>query len=265
MLGPRLFDDGDTTTDAISEARRTLDAANPDIDAPEDLIDDGPVPPGAGAESAEAAVAGFLDAEAEGDFETSFGFLSAADRQLYRSPAGWEASHADVFPTVVDYEIEEVGPDLVVTTVMFEPGLDPVVGLTPGRARITWDVPAGPEGDRGVALETSQVEAIYPAEEGAAAAARVWVDARQACEPPTNERTLLLGVPSLADELCDADGSPSLGDPQPLDDIQATPFFTAFGAEAVSASRVVRVSGPVELGAVLAPIGDEWSVIGVVP
>lgn len=268
VLVPRLLDDGDDVAGeaaTISEARRSLDEADGPVDAPADLLEDGPVPPGAGAGSAEAAVTGFLDAEAASDFETSFGFLSAQDRQLYGSPAGWEASHADVFPPVVSYEVEEAGLDAVITTVVFEPGLDPVTGLTPGQARITWDVPVGPEGDMGVALETSLIEALHPAEEGAVDAARLWADDRRACETPSNERDGLIGTPGLAQQLCDAEGSITLGEPRGLDDLEATPFFTAFGAEAVSASRVVRISGPAELGAVLAPIGDQWSVIGVVP
>jgi hypothetical protein len=267
FLVPRLLDDGDDVAGeaaTISEARRSLDEADGSVNAPADLLEDGPVPPGAGAGSAEAAVTGFLDAEAASDFETSFGFLSAQDRQFYGSPAGWEASHADVFPPVVSYEVEEAGPDAFVTTVVFEPGLDPVTGLIPGQARITWDVTTGPEGDMGVALETSLVEPLYPAEEDAVDAARRWADARQACETPSNERSLI-GTPVLAQQLCDADGSFTLGEPRGLEDFEATPFFTALGAEAVSASRVVRISGPAEFGAVLAPIGDQWSVIGVVP
>ncbi len=266
VLGPRLLDldlGDDADTSAIDAIRPTPDEP---VDRPD--ADEDPAPPGAGAESAEAALTGFLDAEVEQNFERSFGFLSAADRRSFGSSAGWIAAHADVLAPVLDYEVEEVSAGeegtTVVTTVTFEPGLDQVVGLTPGQATVTWQVLPGPDGDWGVSLETSTVEPEYPPDEGAAVAARQWVDARQACATPPSERSDLIGSPGLAENLCGAAGSFDLGEVAPLTEIETTPVATAFGPEAAVASRVVRVSGAVELGLVLTPIGDDWIVIGVV-
>jgi hypothetical protein len=109
------------------------------------------------------------------------------------------------------------------------------------------------------------MEPLYPSEEGVAPAAQQWLEARQRCETPANEFAGLLGPPQLAEPLCGADGDLETGEPAPLDDVQTNAFATAFGPETAEIARLVRVSGPVELGAVLVPIGDDWTVIGVVP
>ena len=266
VLVPRLLD-GDEAPPAGDPA-----IADRPIDAPADVrAADADVPPGAGAATPEAAVTGFLDAEVAGDLATSFGFLSEEDRTTYGSPAGWEAGHADAMPPVLGYELEPVPPSegaaaSAVTMVALEPGLDQVVGLTPARARVTWDVRQGTDGAWGVSLgEGTTFEALHPSDEGAGPAAQRWVDARQRCETPPNEFGGMVGRAVLADALCGAEGELSLGEPGPLGDIDATTFTTAFGPETAEASRLVRISGAVELGAVLAPIGDEWTVIGVVP
>jgi hypothetical protein len=262
VLGPRLIDgDADVASDANISDR---DAGQSDDGVADEPADDTPAPPGAGADTPEAAVTGFLDAEVMSDYESSFGFLSADDRRNYGSPAGWVVSHADVFAPILSYEVKEVASNEVVTEVVFEPGIDQVGGLTPGRAQITWDVILTAEDEWGISLKTSTVEPQYPSDEGAAGAAQQWVDARQACETPSNERSLI-GASELSTSLCDASGSLIIGDVELLDDAEVARIFTAFGPEAASASRIVRVSGSVELGVVLAPIGVEWSVIGVFP
>jgi hypothetical protein len=259
LLAARLLGEGDGPGEASLPV-----ATAPVKQVERAAADEGDVWPGAGATSAEAAVTGFLDAEVAGDFERSFGFLSAEDRRRYGSPAGWVGSHADVLPPVGGFEIGQAGADEVVTVVDFEPGLDQVTGLTPARARITWQVDAGP-GGMGVVLDGSDVEPLLPADDGAVDAARRWVGDRQACQASDVERPGLIGSPALANALCDATGQPTVGEPDPLGDIDATVVATAFGPEAASAARVVRIAGPAELGAVLVPVGERWTVIGVVP
>jgi hypothetical protein len=271
VLVPRLLDGGDDESAPAVPATegRTLDDDEP-VTSPEDLLpDDVDVPPGAGAPTAEAALTGFLDAEVAGDFAASFGFLSSTDRVAYGSPAGWVAGHADVVPPVLDYEVGEAstgdGVTTIVTTMTFEPGLDQVVGLTPGRARVAWELLEAEDGTWGVALDTSALEPIYPPAEEAGRAASNWVTERQACRQPENERDGLIGAPGLADSLCDATGELTVGDVEVLEEPSATTVSTAFGPETAAASRVVRIDGSVTLGAVLAPIGDEWVVIGILP
>ena len=270
VFAPRLLDDDDASEAAVpAQQGRTLDGDEV-VTSPEDLLpDDVEVPPGADAQSAEAALTGFLDAEVAKEYETSFGFLSSADRITFGSPAGWVAGHADVVPPILSYEPGEVsegdGVTTIVTRVTFEPGLDQVVGLTPGEARVAWEVLEAEDGSWGVALDTSAVEPIYPPAEGAGAAARTWVDARQACAEAPNEREGLVGAAPLADLLCGAEGELALGEVSALDEAAASTIATAFGPETAAASRAVRITGSVELAAVLAPIGDEWFVIGVLP
>lgn len=264
VVGSQLFADDDSP--ATGDGSRI---ATGEISSPEDLLpDDVPIPAGAGAASPEEAVTGFLDAEMATDFETSFGHLSDAERAGYGSPAGWVSAHADVVPPVVEYEIieqsaVEAGRETVVAQVTFEPGLDKVVGLTPGEAIVRWDVVEGADG-WGVSVETSVLDPQYPSDDGVVPAAREWVDARRQCRAPDNEHGGLVGSPALADTLCDA-GAVDVGEPQALDDVAGQPVFTAFGPEAVTAARFVRVDGAVDLGLVLVPIGSQWTVIGVLP
>ncbi len=264
VAGTRLLGgDDDGASGEIN--RRSLEG---EVNAPQDLLSDVPVPAGAGAGSAEAALSGFLAAEVEADYEASFGFLSEADRQAYGSPAGWVSAHASTLAPILDFQLDEVADDperaAITARITFEPGLDQVVGLTPGQADVTWTVVLGTDEGWGIALEESSVAPIYPDESGATPAAQQWVDARQACTDPPNERDGLVGVPALADDLCDAADVSAPSDPAALDELAVTPVATAYGPEAASAARVLRIEGTVELGVVLVPIGDQWTVIGVV-
>jgi hypothetical protein len=270
LAGSALLDDGggDAAGEAVADAGRTVTG---EVDSPADLLpDDFPVPPGAGAESPEAAVTGFLDAEVDDDFETSFGYLADADRSLFVSGAGWVASHANELPPIEGYELVEVGTvedgrALVSTEVRFEPGLDPVIGLTPEEATVEWEVLEGQDGAWGVRLEGSTFAPRYPSEDGVVPAAASWAEARQRCEAPANERGGLVGNPALADQLCDTSGAVDIGEVELLGDADAQPIFTAFGAEAAAAARVVSVDGPASFRVVLVPIGDDWTVVAVLP
>jgi len=228
-------------------------------------------PPGADAPDPRSAVEGFLDAEIAGDFATSFGYLSAATRAGFGSPARWIASHADLVPPVESYEIEEVGePDArqaraeVLALVSSTPSLDQVVGLVPARSRVRW-VTAGSAGSWGVDLGASTFEPLYPPDDQAPGAVRAWADALQSCgEAPTWEGSLV-GSPALADPLCGSTGEIQVGGAERPDDVEVAPLLTAFGPEAAEWARVVPVSAPVALKAVVAPVGEQWLVIGVLP
>lgn len=244
------------------------DAGEPDdLNAPE-VLD---APPGADAPNPRPAVEGFLDAEIARDFTTSFGFLSAGARAEYASPARWIANHADVLPPIVSYEIEgiEGGGDgqsraEVVALVTAIPSLDQVVGLVPERLRVRW-VTFATDGSWGVDLAASSFEPLYPPVEEAAPAVQKWAEATQACaEAPTWEGNLI-GSPALAESLCGADGEVRVDGADPPDDVEVAPLLAAFGPEAGEWARVVPVRAPVALKVVVAPIGQQWLVIGVLP
>lgn len=230
--------------------------------------DEGPPPPGAAATSPQAAVEGFLSAEIAGDLTASFGYLSEMARRGFGSPEAWTAAHADLLPPVTGYEIEQVAPPgadgeaEVVALVEFEPGLDEVVGLVPERSRVTWAT-AGQDGSWGVDLAATTLEPQYLSDESAPAAVEAWAEAHQECRPAPSWDGNLLGSPALAERLCGAPGAVEVGDAGPLSSVDSAPFFAAFGPEAAQWARVVPVTAPVPLRAVVAPIGQEWLVIGV--
>lgn len=255
-------DDGGSEPSTTAEGL-TLDEARGDV---VDQLGDGEVPPGAGAESPVEAVEGFLAAEAEEAYLESFGFLSAADRQQFRTPEGWVANHASLLAPVLDYEISEVSEDgegaEVASLVSFEPGLNQVTGLTSGEAAIVWAVVPDEAGSWGVDLEASSFEPRYPSDDGAPAAVQAWAESRQG-GGTDGQTESLLGSPALADDLRGTSEPVEVGPAERLDDFGATPFTTAFGAETTTWARVVAVSAPVELRVVVAPIGDTWTVIGI--
>lgn len=233
--------------------------------------EEGPAPPGADVSDPRVAVEGFLDAEIAQDFTSSFGFLSTATRAGYSSPERWVASHADVLPPVRNYEIEELrapvddsGQAEVVALVTFEPSLDQVVGLVPERSRVTW-VTADDGGSWGVDLATSTFQPLYPSEDEAPGAVREWAEAHQRCGPAPSWDGNLVGSPALAEALCGVDGEVRVGESGPLTEVDAGPVLAAFGPEAADWARVVPLTGPLELRAVVAPIGQQWLVIGVLP
>lgn len=226
----------------------------------------GTVEPGAPADSPEAAVTAFLDAELAGDFTASYLLLSATDREEYRTPAGWVASHADVLPPVTGYEVEDLAADdsraTIVTVTGFEPSLDQVVGLVPERARATW-VAVAEDGGWAVALSESNFEPLHPPDAEATAAVQAWVRSHQECRPD-GEHSPVLGLPALALALCDTDGPVRVGEVERFTEgFDTNTFLAAYGAPVLEWARVVPVEGPVELRAVVAPIGRQWTVIGV--
>lgn len=248
-----------------------LDSADPS--PPTTAANQGPPPPGASATTPQAAVEGFLTAEINGDLTTSFGFLSATARTGFGSPARWIADHANLVPPVRGYQVEEPGAvgagdqrAEVVAMVEFEPSLDEVAGLVAERARVTWATTAE-EGSWGVDLDATTLEPLYPGDDAAPPAVRTWAESHQACDPAP-ARTWsgnLQGAPALADQLCGADGAVEVGAVARLASVDSGPFLAAFGATASDWARVVPVTAPVSLKVVVAPIGQEWLVIGVLP
>lgn len=259
FLGP-----GDQPTAALSEQAAAPGAPAPEVTASPYPAPEGPVVAGP-ADSPEQALGGFLTAEHARDLETSYTFLEAEDREAFGSPAGWVAAHADLFGPVTGFTLDGVddssGEAVVTARVSYVPGLDPVVGLTPARALVT--VVAHREGDGWVLdLDTFQLEPELPSDRQAADAAERFVAAAQDCAPPTGT---LIGTAGLVDRLCDASGPVEVGPPSLLDDVTIVqPFVATYGPDAQVWMRVVTVERPVPLRVVLGPLGDDWTVIGLV-
>jgi hypothetical protein len=232
------------------------------------------VPTDGGAATPIEAVEGYLAAEAGGRYDESFLFLTTADRELYRSAANWTQQHADL-PPIVGYMVSPTSappaPDGRVTvgaTLALEPSLDEVAGLVAARATAAW-VAVQEGGLWRVLLSESALTPTWPSDTTAGDAVRAWAEARRDC--PTGTQITaewaggLLGFPSLADDLCEASSRVRVGPPVPLDPIDAATFVAAFGEEVAEVARVVPLTSPAELQAVVAPLGDNWLVIGVLP
>lgn len=230
-----------------------------------------PPPPAAGdripveaATTPEAAVKGFLAAEVQLDFAGSYEFLSEADRVAYPTPASWEAAHGQ-FPVITGFAVSEVREATVITSTALRGGVDPVLGLVPGRATGTWAVVEEGGGWRVFFGSTeSALAPLYPPDDGVAEAVRTWVGDRQECGDAAPTTGTLYGAPALAQELCDAPGDIVLGEPGVLQDGPDTaPLLAAFGPEVFTWARVVEVREPVAMLAVTAPVNDQWQVVGL--
>lgn len=223
----------------------------------------GPVP-GGGAADGRSAVDRYLQAEADGDTAASFLLLSSDDRAQHDSPVKWERDHADL-PTIVAFRVGEVSGDAMRATVAVSLDLAPTLDLVTGNVPAHGDgvMVAVLEGDAWyVSLGDSAITARWPVDDGAAPAARAWASARQQCTT-ADEFTSLVGSPVLADPLCGSSGAIEIGAPEQLQPDDATAVVAAFGADSLDWARIVPVSGPVKLRAVLAPLGEEWIVVGV--
>jgi hypothetical protein len=214
------------------------------------------------------AVEQFLAAEAAGDYDTSFGLLSTAERHELGSRAEWTAAHGHL-PEVRSFVLGAAGPGFdrvaVDSDVELRPVLDETIGLVPARARATW-VAVAEDGGWRVAFEERRLEPRYPPDADAVTTVRAWArDHRRCTERAAGElRGGLLGAAHLAASLCGG-RSAAVGAPAPLDpDTGIEPFLAAYGPDVFSWARVVPLNGPVALGAVVAPVGDRWLVIGVI-
>lgn len=220
------------------------------------------------ARGAVSIVSNFLEAEMRGDHEASWRLLAEEDRERLGPLAQWKRSHADV-PAVRAYRITGVqrrgGAVEVLTSLALQPALDEFRGLVPGKAVAAWPVVDSGGGQWRVLFSASVLLPRYPDEREARGAAEGWVSARQRCEVAESPyEGPLLGVAALARGLCDAHGRPDVGQPGALTEgPEAAPFVAAFGPDVHEWARVVPVHTPVLLRLVLAPVGNQWAVIGV--
>ncbi|WP_216826150.1 hypothetical protein [Euzebya pacifica] len=248
-----------TSRDGDPEAAAELPAPDAGI-APDDATDP------------EQALRGFLAAEASGDWETSYAFLTeSVQNTLYPSVALWVNAHAD-FPRITGYRVDNVDDDgsgtaRIDTLTGFEPMIDPVIGLVAARGRSTWTLQ---EEDGLWRVETTATEnrALYPSQDGADAAARQWVDARVDCADTAALEARLVGAPVLASQLCEEDQPDlvELGAVRSLADADGTTaLLSEYGPDVYAWARVVPVQSTTPFLLVLGPVGEEWQVVGVLP
>lgn len=225
------------------------------------------VPGAAEATDPVAAVEAFLTAEADRRLDDAYALLSDEDRAEFVTPAGYVAAHADLLPPVESFEVGDVeeaeGESRVNSEVVFRPALNEVAGLVPGRAEVSWVVVES-AGGWGVDLTTSEIVPVFPPDEQASEDVAEWARARVACSTdPEGEHPRLRGVVGAADELCGATEPVDVGAPEPLAETDAAAYLAAYGGEVTEWARVVPVDGAVSLRAIVAPLGDRWTVIGL--
>lgn len=260
-----LGDRGDARAAADGPDLSSVEAATPVTAAPT-----GDVPPGRPASDPTTAIEAFLDAEIARDHDASFVLLSPADRAAVKSAARWRARH-DSLPTVAGFtlgEVAEQGDRAVVPAAMrYEPALDPFVGVIPQRADSLWSLVR--EGDGWtIDFERTTIAPRYPTEARIPADVERWVERRVACEAGGDAEYAggLLGSPTLADVLCDDDAAIRLSPVGPFaSERSAGPFLSEFGDEVLEWARVVELHGPSPMRIVVAPLGERWLVIGVLP
>lgn len=262
-------DGGGDPTAAATTGELTRDG---DPDARADLPEPDPVGDPEDATDPEAALRGFLAAEAAEEWEVSYDYLTADLRSaVYTSPAAWVSAHAD-FPQVTAYEIGEVavdeaGEEATITTLTgFQPVLDPVLGLVPARGRTTWVLERDGDGLWRVDASETANQPLYPSSEGAEVTARAWVDARTACEDGVSLEAGLVGTRSLARALCEEEQPEevAIGPVGSLSDsAAAATLLSEFGPEVYNWARTVDVRAASPFTLVLGPVGQEWRVVAV--
>ena len=227
-----------------------------------------PEPAADPAPTARDAVLGFLDAEVAQQYDISYGLLSAPDRNDESSRAAWTAEHADL-PPIAGFRLDGVQmhddrADVAVA-LRLHAQLNPTDGLVPARARATY-VAVAEDGGWRVAFGQSSLAPEYPSTASAPAAVRTWARARVQCGHAPEFVAGLLGAAARADALCGAHGAIRVRRAVRLPETdQDQPFLAAFGSEVHDWARVVPVDAPVRLRVVVAPLGERWLVVGVLP
>lgn len=217
-------------------------------------------------EEAKAALEELLAAEAANDHDRSYTFLSERGRAEYPSVEEWARQRAQL-PAITGFEVVEAAESSVIALVEHEPGLDPFVGLSPARERQSWR--ASQEDGRWVFDGDPEIEPVYPPEERAVDAALEWARAVQRCDEGAARRLEaveeLYGDAAAAAGLCGSEGPVEADDVKPLPSGPASSDVVAqFSADALDWARSVPVRRPGDrFVLILAPIGDDWRVLGV--
>lgn len=213
------------------------------------------------------AVRDFLAAEQRSDRAASFLLLSRQSRVEYPDVDAWLRRRQEL-PAVTGFRIEGDGDQAtsVVAVVEHEPGLDPFRGLSPAREKQTF---TGRQEAGGFLVDGDPgVELILPPEAKAADATAAWVAAVQACDQPRagalQAVSDLFGSAQGAVGLCGKAGPITPGAVGRLaPGIASTDIVAQYSTDALRWARVVRLTSPAAFGVVLAPIGDEWKVLGL--
>jgi hypothetical protein len=219
------------------------------------------------ADSPEAAVTALLDAEVRSDHDASFHLLSSAALMTYPDAESWFRRRTQL-PEITGFRVTGVEGDVVVVTAEHDPGLDAFVGLRAATDTQRWQTV--PEGDGWLVDAEPEITFDLPDDGPAADVAIDWASAAQACDESAalalQVEPALLGFASGIATLC---GSTDAVVAAPVTNIRPGPssadLVAQYGDAAFTWARAVHIDvGAVGLAVLLAPIGDDWRVVGVV-
>ena len=223
--------------------------------------------------SAESALRQFLDAEIARRSDVSFALLDDRTATRFGTVAAWQSQRANrLLPesfTVTSTTPTASGADVTIEA-RRTPAITPLNGLVPAQSTEIWRVDNGSGRWRVQSGQPADVRPVLPSDAAAVDVARAWLAAAEACEQPAMAASqlggALLGSPALAAAPCDRPESFSAsGDAVVLaEQSNSTVFVSAFGPGVGRWARAVAVDGDPRFTIVLAPLGDEWRVMGLV-
>ena len=213
------------------------------------------------------AVSRYIEAEIKADSPASYGQLSADDRAAV-GYEDWDQGQ-DERPPYVSFAIAKATDKTVVVDARLTPAINEVVGVIPGHAEVTFEVLAEDGGYR-VSLDDTALRPKFPDRSLAAPIAQSWVTASQGCR--SSERSALeydgslLGTLGLVESLCGVAGATQSPRSGAFDELlDPSIMLSAFGGEAADWTEVATftgLSGLEKLQVILAPLGDQWVVVG---
>jgi hypothetical protein len=222
------------------------------------------------APDARTAVERFLRGEITRDDRLAYAQLSAADRYTYPTVSTWthhEAESAQLLTAAITSIVQDRDAADVNVQLHQHASLDEIQGLVPADAHARFHV-AREDGGWRVDLLDSRVVADYPSDRSAPAAAVAWAESRVSCAktPKFQWRAGLYGdgADLVAAQLCDRKGAVHVDGVRPLNDNDSySALLAAFGPDVGLWARVVPLRAPSAMNLVLAPVGEQWLVIGM--
>lgn len=248
----------------------TLDLpASGALAAPTPLLQPASVPP---PDSPTSALQQYLDAEIAGNSAVALALVDRATRERVGVVAAWVADRPNrLRPAtyrILGTKPVAAGVELAVDA-RRDPSINPLTGFVPARSKETW-LAVEEDGWRIATGRPIDMRPELPSDAAATEAASRWLAASAGCDERAAAAIqlspTLLGASGIGDELCDISGEVSASPATSLSRAtDSTPFVSAFGGSVGDWGRAVSVTGAVRFTIVLAPLGDEWRVMGLVP
>lgn len=222
--------------------------------------------------SARAALVQYLDAEITKTSDIAFGLVDAKTQQSDGPAANWQNTRANrLLPEQYKVLGERSDADGVEVTIAATrtPSVSALTGLIPARSEETWRV-VNDGGWRVVRGRPVEVRPVLASDEAATAVGADWLERAAACDKAGTASlqlsSTLLGSPVISKSTCETKATWTAGKAFPVSELpNSTIFVSAYGPGVGRWARAVPVTGPSRYTIVLAPIGDEWRVMGLIP